>query len=63
MPKIDHEFTDVVVCPWCGHTVYDSFEFQNDYGEETCYKCDKEFTYTRYISVEYSTAKKEESSE
>ena len=63
MSGIDHEFTDEIVCPWCGHETGDSFEFQNDYGEETCYECDKEFTYTRYISVEYSTEKKEAASE
>ena len=60
MPKIDHEYTDEVVCPWCGYEVDDSFEFEDEFGEERCYECDKKYTYTRYTRVEYSTEKKDQ---
>ena len=59
MPKIDHEHTDEIVCPWCGHETRDSREVHDDDGEETCEVCDKEYAYTRYVEVTYSTEKKE----
>ena len=63
MSGIDHEFTDELVCPWCGYELCDSWERTNDEGEEYCDRCGNMFTYTRHITVEYSTEKKEAASE
>jgi DNA-directed RNA polymerase subunit RPC12/RpoP len=56
---IDHEYTDTIVCPYCGYKHEDVFEFSDD-GETDCYKCGKEFSFTRIVTVEYSTEKIEE---
>ena len=63
MAEIDHEYTDEVVCPWCGYVHIDSWEWEDDDGEDSCYKCDKVFTYTRHFTVEYSTEKKEQAND
>ncbi len=54
--EIDHEFTDEVVCPYCGQEESDSWEF-SDSGSQKCSGCDKEFIFTRNVSVSYSTEK------
>lgn len=59
--KIDHEYTGNVVCPYCGNENYDSWEISpsgdGDLGEQYCDNCDKKFTASRNISVDYSTEK------
>ncbi len=54
--EIDHEYTDDIVCPHCGHTYQDSFEFSES-GEEKCDECKKPFSFERNISCSYSTEK------
>jgi hypothetical protein len=60
---IDHEFTDEIVCPHCGHVHSESYEFggggEGD-GEDECGECGKKFYWSRTISVSYSTSKPKE---
>lgn len=60
MKEIDHEYTNEIVCPWCGCEFSDSWELGNG-GEctelEECPDCEKEFYASRIITVEYSTQK------
>lgn len=53
--EIDHEYTDEIVCPYCGHEQSDSWELKHNEGEDFCGSCEKKFTYIRDISVSYST--------
>lgn len=55
MSEIDHEYTDEIVCPWCGYKMSDSWEMSDD-GEYDC-DCGKSFEYTRNYSVDYSTSR------
>lgn len=57
--EIDHEYTDEIVCPFCGNEFSDSFEYGEgeDIGLIECGECEKEFYATRNISVSYSTKK------
>lgn len=55
---IDHEYTDNIVCPWCGSEDTDSWEAADD-GKRDCYDCGKPFEYEREVSCSYSTAKLE----
>lgn len=57
MREIDHKYTDELVCPYCGHEHRDSWEASDDDGSFWCGECDAEFSYTRHISVSYSTSK------
>jgi len=50
---IDHEYTQEVVCPWCGHEYADSWEFPNDDDDEHCNECGNIFSFERIVSVEY----------
>ncbi len=63
--KIDHEHTDLIVCPYCGHKDHDSWEI--DFGpwmegEELvdCGACEKIFRASRSVTVHYSTEKTKE---
>jgi len=56
--EIDHEFTDEVVCPYCGYEYSDSYEFDNG-GEIECDNCEETFSYTRNITIDYCTKRKE----
>jgi transposase len=59
MPKeIDHICTKEIVCPYCGYTMSDSWEMEDD-GSWTCDACNNEFRYQRNISVSYTSRKKE----
>lgn len=55
--EIDHEYTDNIVCPYCGGEETDSWEFHEDSGDINCGSCHKEFHYERDISVSYTTSK------
>jgi sarcosine oxidase delta subunit len=54
---IDCEGTDEVVCPYCGYVHSDSWELGGDSGEDRCSGCEKFFSWTRNVSVSYSTSK------
>lgn len=58
--KIDHEYTDEIVCPYCGYEFMDSWEFRPESDIIRCYECDKAFEYERIIDVTYCTTKKDE---
>jgi uncharacterized Zn-finger protein len=53
---IDHEYTDEIVCPYCGAEFSDSWEFKDDDSPE-CEECGKKFISRRDISVSYTTKK------
>jgi DNA-directed RNA polymerase subunit RPC12/RpoP len=53
--EIDHNYTEEIVCPYCGCEFGDSWENSEDSGEEECYECGKEFEYYRHIEVTYCT--------
>ena len=60
--EIDHEHTDLIVCPYCGHENQDSWEI--DFGPEmdaemflTCVSCENEFRVSCEVVVMYSTEK------
>lgn len=55
--EIDHEYTDEIVCPYCGCEFGDSWDIDGDSGELECYECEKEFEYHRHIEVTYCTYK------
>ena len=59
--EIDTRNTDEIVCPHCGHTQADSFEYIRD-GDECfeidCEECGKEFAGEGYFSVSFTTRKK-----
>ncbi len=56
--KIEHEYTNEIVCPYCGYEFNDSWEFNRDEsGETDCPECDRKFKYSVNITVDYSTSK------
>lgn len=58
---IDHEYTDEVVCPYCGYEFSDSWEFKQDsYKSLDCDECGEEFSMEREVTVSYSTEKLKE---
>lgn len=54
---IDHEFTEDVVCPYCGGKVSEPQEL-DDEGEFEC-GCGNTFDYCRNVRITYSTSKAE----
>lgn len=58
MVDFDHECTQEIVCPYCGYTHSDSWEWDDD-GEDICDNCGKMFEYCREHDITYSTNKKE----
>jgi transcription elongation factor Elf1 len=57
---IDHDYTNEVVCPWCGHEhecSYEFFERNRESTESNCGECGKPFAASRYFDVSYSTKK------
>lgn len=58
MSTVNHEYTEEVVCPYCGHEFTDSWELSGEDGQEgetDCGQCERLFLYYRNISVSYST--------
>jgi transcription elongation factor Elf1 len=57
--EFDHEHTEEIVCPYCGHEFSDSWYLGPSEGEHVgstnCESCDKEFHYSRHIEVTYCT--------
>ena len=58
MVKINHEYTNEIVCPHCGYEFMDSWEFEQDTKLLSCVECGKEFRYIRESGITtYSTEK------
>lgn len=58
--EIDHEYTDEIICPYCGYEFSDSFEInsgEEDLGLIKCDECGKSFYAIRNIEITYSTEK------
>jgi len=58
--EIDCDYTDEVVCPYCGYKDSDSYEYFGRSSDSTnvqCNECDKYFRASQMISVDYSTEK------
>ena len=53
--EIDHEFTDNIVCPYCGYARQGDEDYEEH--EDECYKCGKAFLVTPDYSVTYTTSK------
>ncbi len=59
LSEIDHEGTDNIICPYCGHEHTDlGTERDMEEDEADCEDCGRFFDYQRLISVEYTTYKK-----
>jgi len=56
--EIDHDFTDQIVCPYCGEEVSDSWELDGECGEFDCESCGNTYKWERVVTIEYSTRKK-----
>ena len=55
---IDHDYTHDIVCPYCGHEYSDSWEHNDQDGEEIeCQSCDRTFTLSIHTSTTYTTTK------
>lgn len=57
---INHKYTDEIVCPFCGYTYSDSWEFGDSYediGLMSCEQCSKDFYASRHTSITYYTEK------
>ena len=59
MEEINHEYTDEIVCPYCGYEFSDSWDFNRDSEEIDCPECEKTFEYFREVEVKYVTKKVE----
>ena len=60
MSKVNHKFTDEIVCPHCGDKWSDSWEVSprdEEIGLQECENCEKSFYAHRHIEVTYSTQK------
>ena len=55
--EYDHKYTHEPVCPHCGYVHRDSWEWHGDDGEYDCGSCEKPFSYSRQVSITYSTSK------
>lgn len=54
--EFDTDFTDEVVCPWCGYEHGDSWEFSDEQRYD-CDECKRPFHLSRDIEVTYSTSR------
>ena len=56
--NIEHEYTQNIICPWCGAEDIDSWEIDGDYEEDVeCEECGKTYIYERIVDVSYTTTK------
>ena len=65
MEAIDHELTDELVCPYCGHEFGDSWEYFSDDGGQTsrrlkCDECERELFAEVVVDISYTTRKLEQ---
>jgi rubrerythrin len=60
--RIKHEYTDAIVCPYCGHEVTDDlFEYTEEYETpEECPMCEREYIVEVGWTKWFSTRKAEE---
>jgi len=61
--KIDHQYTTLIVCPYCGHKDIDSWERTTELKENgeqlyECGSCGEEFYAQVDIEVTFTTYKK-----
>ncbi|ADG70092.1 hypothetical protein Plim_4285 (plasmid) [Planctopirus limnophila DSM 3776] len=56
-PELDTDFTDEIVCPWCGYEHRDKWEYQE--GEQFCGDCGRKFFLGIHTKVTYSTERLE----
>lgn len=61
--EIDNQGTDEIVCPYCGDSFMESYEYfySGNCVDLTCDKCGKTFEAVRDIEVSYTTWPKEDS--
>lgn len=60
IPWENHSFTEEIVCPYCGCTFQDSWEYSPDeeeLGDLECQDCERLFQAERRVTVEYITYK------
>lgn len=57
--EIDHEYTEEIVCPYCGEVHEDSWDFADSDSDFECWSCLKRFSFTRHTIVAYSSWKNE----
>ena len=60
--KFDTEYTDELICPWCGSEKEALYEYFHGSDSDECRvlecdECENSFDATRHVSVEYSTGK------
>lgn len=59
--KNDTEYTNEIVCPYCGNTFDDSWEIagnsDGDISETDCGHCGKPFEFETHIRITYTTRK------
>ncbi len=59
--SIDLNYTDEIVCPYCGYKFTDSWEIRmnehGDIGKHECERCGKKFKAYRNIEITYTTEK------
>lgn len=58
----EHEYTDKAVCPHCGYVNRESYELGDgrlDDGHTECGSCGLPYTWSRYVTIQYSTEKEE----
>ena len=60
MAEIDHHYTPDPVCPHCGEIYDNAWEWREDDGVVDCDKCEKQFVYSRIVTIEYTTEPKQE---
>ncbi len=58
---IDHEYTNNMVCPYCGHEQTDIYEYKGAYEDDNpirvdCQECEKEFESSCYVSYSFTTS-------
>jgi hypothetical protein len=63
MKEVEHDYTDEIVCPYCGYEFSESYEFGDGFDEDLdiidCGECEESFYASRSIMVNYSTEKLE----
>lgn len=58
--KIDCEFVREITCPWCGHKANNSWQlhlWDGDEDEIECGECDRNFTVTCSVTIDYTSRK------
>lgn len=53
--EIEYQLEMEITCPFCGYTALDSWDKQEEDKECSCGDCHSIFSYTREVTVEYSS--------